>query len=910
MKKQLNERIRLALTKEGVENWHLWGPYLSERQWGTVREDYSEEGDAWNYFSHAQSLMRAYRWGEDGIAGISDDTQQLCLAFAFWNGKDPILKERLFGLTNNQGNHGEDVKEYYFYKDNTPTHSYMKYIYMYPQNPFPYSELIEENAKRTRQEDEFELIDTGIFDQNEYFEISIEYAKVEHDDIFICASITNRGPEKSQIHLLPTLWFRNTWSWEKKPDQISPTLKGTNADDRQFIMAHYNKQKTKEDQTYYLYFDTHTSLLFCNNDTNNKELFNGNNCTEYTKDGINNYVINNQSEAINPYLFGTKASAHYILDIESGEKQSLCFRLSTKEFNSGENPFENKHEVFQDCLDDANAFYKSIAPDTDDADVQNIFRQAKSGMLWTKQYYEFDVSKWLSANGIKPWVQMETRENRRNASWYQLKCQDILSMPDKWEYPWFAAWDLAFHMIPFMELDPDFTKMQLKQMLSADYMSINGQIPAYEWNFSDVNPPVHAWAVMETYLREREGVKGRGDKKWLAYCFQKLSLNFNWWLNRKDPDGNNLFEGGFLGLDNIGVFDRSNNLPTGGSIEQADGTSWMAFFSLQMFRMAIELSKEEDIYNSFVFKYFMQTIWIAGALNNKNENGHQMWDEEDNFFYDLLHFPDGETLRLKTRSLVGLLPLMSVCILPQSILEEFPQITERVEDFANRFPEIYRNIHRPGILGEQNSIMVSILNKHKLTCILNRMLDEEEFLSPYGIRSLSKFHEANPYVFEWGDEEFKVEYIPGESDSDMFGGNSNWRGPIWIPTNILLLNSLLAYYTYYGDSLQVECPTGSGNKMHLLHAAQYVAKRVLKLFLKDENGQRPYNLGNDKFRTDPNWADNLLFYEYFNAETGKGLGASHQTGWTGCITDLMTLVYDVTEKNFNKNMHLVGNITF
>lgn len=907
MKEQIQERLRLSLTRENKENWRLWGPYLSERQWGTVREDYSEGGDAWNYFSHAQSLMRAYRWGEDGIAGISDDSQQLCFAFAFWNGKDPILKERLFGLTNGQGNHGEDVKEYYFYKDNTPTHSYMKYVYMYPHAAFPYQQLVEENAKRDRMQNEFELADTGIFDKNEYFEITIEYAKAEFDDIFIRVNISNKSDKAAKLHLIPTIWFRNTWAWEENPEPDIPELQALKTGGN-CISARYISENLKEEQQYNLYFEKAAPFLFCNNETNNELLFHSQNRSEYTKDGINNFIVHKQKNATNTAQKGTKAAADYVLKLKGLETKSLYLRLSKAGAKPLENPFKNKEQLFDKRIAEADEFYQSIAPKTDNADIQNIFRQAKSGMLWSKQYYGFDTSKWLAENGLKPWIWVRKNNTRRNEDWYHLKCNDILSMPDKWEYPWFAAWDLAFHMIPFMELDPDFAKMQLKQMLSADYMSPNGQIPAYEWNFSDVNPPVHAWAVMETYLKERESNGGKGDDQWLAYCFHKLALNFNWWLNRKDPEGNNLFHGGFLGLDNIGVFDRSADLPTGGHIEQADGTSWMAFFSLQMFRMAIELSKIQQIYNSSVFKYFMHTIWISGALNNKNEEGYQMWDDEDQFFYDILHFPDGKTMRLKTRSLVGLLPLMSVCIVPENILLEFPVITERVNEFSARFPEIYEHMHHPSVPGVENCRMITLLNQQKLTSILHRMLDEDEFLSPFGIRSLSKYHAENPYIFKWGEEEFKVEYLPGESDSTMFGGNSNWRGPIWIPSNILLINSLLSYYTFYGENLKVECPTGSGNEMHLLHVAQYVAQRVLNLFLKDENNIRPHNMDNDLFAKNKNWTDNLLFYEYFHAETGKGLGASHQTGWTGCITDLMYLVYDVTENNFNKNMQLVGNL--
>lgn len=906
MAPKTKEHLRLEESKNKQKKWQKWGPYLSERQWGTVREDYSENGDAWNYFTHAQSRSRAYRWGEDGIAGISDSNQHLCFSVALWNEKDSILKERLFGLTNSDGNHGEDVKEYYFYLDNTPTHSYMKYLYKYPHNAFPYKDLRENNRNRNRLENEYELLDTNIFEDNAYFDILVEYAKNSPDDISIKINAINRGNIEAPIHLLPTLWFRNTWAWEE--GQYLPVLKSIPSNKEQVIYAkHTDKEISDNLGEFYLYLDNEAPLLFTNNETNNALLFNGENKSQWLKDGINNYVVNRKKDAINPKATGTKVSPHYQLKLKPGEEKSFYLRLSNIAPKAIGDPFKKKEDIFKRNIEDADAFYKSIEPSTKDEEILMIYRQAMSGMLWTKQYFEYDVSKWLKDHGVTPWTSIN-KGNIRNREWYHMLCNDILSMPDKWEYPWFAVWDSAFHMLPMQKLDPNFTKKQLKLLLSAEYQHPNGQMPAYEWNFGDVNPPVHAWVVVETYLMERKENNGKGDKEFLKYCFGKLLLNFNWWVNRKDPEGNNLFHGGFLGLDNIGVFDRSSKLPTGGHIEQADGTAWMAFFSMQMLRIAFELAKDDKLFKSYVYKFFMHSMWISGAMDRIGESDDHLWDQEDGFFYDLLHFPDGSSTRLKIRSMVGLLPLMSVCIVPEELLTSFPKLTKRLRTFIQRFPEIIMNTHKPQEKGLHNRRMISIIDDNKLRLLLTRMLDENEFLSPYGIRSLSKFHQENPYIFHWNNDEFKVEYLPGESDSSMFGGNSNWRGPVWIPVNILLINSLLNYYCFYGNHFKMECPIDSGNKMNLLEIAQFVSKRIIRIFTNDENGSRPCFGDTEKFQSDKNWKDNILFYEYFHAETGKGLGASHQTGWTGCITSLMHLVYNVNEGNFNKDLHLVGNV--
>ncbi len=899
------EKSRLQEAKEKSISWKKWGPYLSERQWGTVREDYSENGDAWEYFSHKDSKSRAYRWGEDGMGGISDDNQLLCFALVLWNGKDPMLKERLFGLTNRQGNHGEDVKEYYFYLDSTPTHSWMKYLYKYPHAAFPYEELVTKNQERSKMESEFELLDTGIFDDDKYFDVFVEYAKNGSDDICIKISAFNRGKEAADIHLLPTLWFRNTWSWEE--DMPVPGLekvKGKNA-----IHAFHSDGKINGQLgEYYLYCEGDPELLFTNNESNNEVLFNSVNKTPYVKDGINSYVVNQNKKTVNPAQTGTKSSAHYHKSVSPGASVEIRLRLVNKKPDQLKDPFRDFNSIFRDRQKEADEFYGEILKNELKTNPEHykVGRQAYAGMLWSKQFFYYDVSRWLEEHGVDPLVDNKSKKKVRNKDWHHMETKDIISMPDKWEYPWFTAWDLAFHMFPLKMIDPEFAKHQLDLMLRSDYIHPNGQMPAYEWNFGDVNPPVHAWATMQIYLNDKSKNQGKGDNEFLRFTFGKLLLNFTWWVNRKDPDGNNLFHGGFLGLDNIGVFDRSKELPTGGHLEQADGTAWMAFFSMQMLRMCFELAQEDSYYINYAYKFFSHTMLISAAMDHAGENDHKLWDEEDGFFYDLLHFPDGSSTRLKIRSMVGLLPLMSVSVFSRDLLSKFPELIKRFEKFNKKYPNISKNVHHPSIVGVNNRAMIAIVNENKLRRILHTMLDESEFLGPFGLRSMSLYHKDNPYIFHWEGQEFKVAYLPGESDSGMFGGNSNWRGPVWIPVNALMLNALLNYYSFYGEGFKIECPTGSGNEMTLLEVAQFISKRISNIFLKDENGRRPVNGDEEKFNNDPHWKELILFYEYFHGDSGKGIGASHQTGWTGCITEIVRVIDSMTAENFDSFTHLSG----
>jgi hypothetical protein len=890
------ETQRLNAARLGQADWKKWGPYLSERQWGTVREDYSSDGNAWDYFSHDQARSRAYRWGEDGLGGITDDHNLLCFALALWNGKDPILKERLFGLTNSEGNHGEDVKEYYFYLDSTPTHSYMKYLYKYPQAEFPYADLVQTNRKRSRYELEYELLDTGIFDDDRYFDVFVEYAKADAEDILIKISIANRGAEAADIHVLPTLWFRNTWSWAvggSKPKVQKIEGMGTSV-----IHAYHTDELFKQLDDYYLYCDRVVPLLFTENESNNERLFNSSNATPYVKDGINNAVVNGQTEAVNPLQMGTKVSPHYQITVGAGETQVIRLRLTkTAPAQIGE-PLNNFDSIFEARSQEADEFYDSITPASvrADGDRYNIFRQALAGMLWSKQYFYYDLDQWLQEHGATPWMPPEQKRNTRNSDWFHMYNDDVISMPDKWEYPWFAAWDLAFHMIPLSLVDPDFAKVQLELMLREDYLHPNGQIPAYEWNFSDVNPPVHAWATWEIYTRDRERNNGVGDIEFLKYAFSKLLINFTWWVNRKDEGGNNIFEGGFLGLDNIGVFDRSSPLPTGGRLEQADGTAWMVFFSQRMLQIAIELAIHDPLYEDLAIKFFEHTMWIAGAMDRIGENQDELWDEEDGFFYDVLRLPDGKAIRLKVRSMVGLLPLMAVSVFPPDVFQRLPRFRERAKLFMLRHPELTQNVHLPSQKGHGDRLMLSILNEQKLRRVLSRMLDESEFLSDYGIRALSRYHKDHPYVFYHAGQEYKVEYLPGDSNTGMFGGNSNWRGPIWIPVNLLLIRSLGYLYTYYGDAFTIEYPTGSGEQKTLFEIAHAIGERLISLFLQDKSGRRPVYGGAEKFQTDPYWRDLILFYEYFHGDNGAGIGASHQTGWTGCIARVIQMIGFVTKE--------------
>jgi hypothetical protein len=873
---QCTEQKRLNTAREEAIPWKKWGPYLSERQWGTVREDYSDDGNAWGHFSHDQSRSRAYRWGEDGMAGISDDKQQLCFALALWNGRDPILKERLFGLTNSEGNHGEDVKEYYFYLDSTPTHSYMKYLYKYPQREFPYRDLIESNRHRSREEFEYELLDTGTFDDDRYFDVFVEYAKADPEDLLIKISVHNRGPEASTIHLLPTLWFRNTWSWgdEGATPRLRKTGEGT-------IVT---SLPTMVDYTFQC--EGSPELLFTENESNAKRLWGQPNPSPFVKDAFHEYVVSGNKTAVNPAGTGTKAAAHYVLQVPAGAHKEVRLRLSAK---PAVNAFARFDEIFTERLSDANEFYERITPKSLTEDERRVHRQALAGMLWTKQFYYFDLDKWLHEHEAHPLTGKGGRTNVRNTEWFHMLNRDIISMPDKWEYPWYAAWDLAFHTMALSMVDFDFAKEQLLLMLRTLYAHPNGQLPAYEWNFSDVNPPVHAWATLFLYNVERE--LGRADLRFLERAFQGLMLNFNWWVNRKDPEGRNVFAGGFLGLDNISVFDRSSKLPTGGHLEQADGTAWMAFFCQNMLEIALTLAEHDPLYEDIAFRFLEHCIWITYAMDRIGENHDEMWDTQEGFFYDLLRFPNGDATRLRVRSLVGLLPLCASTVFEAEFVSRHPRVLELMELFRKRHPDVLRHIRGQEnlLVGYRDRRLLSVLNKTKLQRVLSYMLDENEFLSPYGIRSLSRFHRDHPFVFQLEGQEYRVDYVPAESNNGMFGGNSNWRGPVWMPVNGLLIRALVNLHQFYGDDFKVECPTGSGKYMTLFEVAKEISRRLSSIFLKDANGRRPVYGGSKKFQEDPHWRDYILFYEYFHGDNGAGLGASHQTGWTGIVVRLMDL---------------------
>ena len=871
---ETNEQRRLNDAREKGTPWKKWGPYLSERQWGTVREDYSQDGNAWDYFSHDQSRSRAYRWGEDGLAGISDDKQQLCFAVALWNGRDPILKERLFGLTNSEGNHGEDVKEYYFYLDSTPTHSYMKYLYKYPQREFPYRNLVETNRSRSREEFEYELLDTGVFDDDRYFDVFVEYAKADPEDVLIRITVHNRGPEKAELHLLPTLWFRNTWSWEK--DAPKPSLR-----------QEKHRIRTSHTQLGDLTLDCEgdPELLFTENESNASRLWGQPNQSPYVKDAFHNYIILGNREVVNPNKTGTKAAAHYRLEVPAEGSKTVHLRLS-KPATNGLSAFD---KIFDSRLADADEFYNRITPTSLSEDERRVHRQALAGMLWSKQYYYFDLDRWLEEHDAHPLMGTSHR-NIRNAEWFHMLNSDIISMPDKWEYPWYAAWDLAFHTIALSLVDFDFAKDQLLLMLRNLYAHPNGQIPAYEWNFSDVNPPVHAWATLFLYRIETE--LGRSDLRFLERSFQGLMQNFNWWVNRKDPSGKNVFAGGFLGLDNIGVFDRSASLPTGGHLDQADGTAWMAFYCQCMLEIALILTEFDSMYEEIAFRFLEHFMWITYAMDRIGDNHDEMWDGKDGFFYDLLHFPNGDAMRLKVRSMVGLLPLCASTVLePMGIVAKSPRLRELVETFKKRHPDLLKHIAPADekFVGYGGRRLLSVCNKDKITRILGYMLDEKEFFGPYGIRSLSRYHVDHPFIFNLSNHEYKVQYLPAESNTGMFGGNSNWRGPVWMPVNGLLLRGLLNLYQFYGDDFKVECPTGSGKYMTLFEVAKELARRLSSIFLRDTSGKRPVYGGTKKFQEDPHWKDYILFYEYFHGDNGAGLGASHQTGWTGIIARVLDL---------------------
>jgi hypothetical protein len=881
------EQVRLQEAQDKSKSWKKWGPYLSERQWGTVREDYSEGGNAWDYFSHDQARSRAYRWGEDGLAGISDDQQHLCFALTLWNGKDPILKERLFGLTNSESNHGEDVKEYYFYLDSTPTHSYMKYLYKYPQAAYPYDNLVQTSKKRNRKEFEYELIDTGIFDQNKYFDVYVEYIKKSPDDILIQISVHNRGPDVAVIDLLPTIWFRNEWSWVAQAPR--PLLQQIEIDGTiSAIKATHDKVGER-----YLYCDGKVPLLFTENETNTERIFGVPNRSHYVKDSFHLYFVHGVDEAINPEKKGTKAAAHYHLTLQPGECQVVRLRLTdaSPQLASQSNgkkttPFTQFDAIVEQGKKDANEFYADVIPKSLSVDEANVMRQALAGMLWSKQFYHYDVDKWLEERGSDPFKK-DRKHAPRNEHWHHMYNGDIISMPDKWEYPWYAAWDLAFHVIALTLVDTQFGKDQLRLMLRERYMHPNGQIPAYEWNFGDVNPPVHAWSTIFTYRLEKMKT-GVGDKDWLKGNFQKLLLNFTWWVNRKDRSGRNVFEGGFLGLDNIGVFDRSAPLPTGGYLEQADGTAWMALFCQNMLEIASELAITDPDYGDMAIKFVEHFFWIASSMTHMGGDSG-MWDEEDGFFYDVLCLPNGTSQRLKVRSMVGLLPLCAATVFDGALLQQYPELGERTKRFLDSRPEVRAAIHDPSKAGVNGRRLASILDENKLRRVLSKMLDEKEFLSDYGIRSMSRYHAEHPYIFKVGGQEYRVDYLPAESDTGMFGGNSNWRGPIWMPVNALIVRALLNYYSYFGNDFVVECPTGSGNMMNLYQVAEEISRRLGNMFLRNSEGKRPVYGIAEKFQNDPHWRDLILFYEYFHGDNGAGLGASHQTGWTGVIARMMHL---------------------
>lgn len=853
--------------------WKKWGPYLSDRQWSTVREDYSPDGDAWDYTSHDMARSKAYRWGEEGIAGISDDYQLLCFALALWNKKDPVIKERYFGLTNFEGNHGEDVKELYYYLDSTPTHSYMKMLYKYPQQEYPYALLVEENKRRSRQQPEFELIDTGIFNDDKYFDVFVEYAKASENDMLIKLTIYNRGNEDASIHVLPTLWFRNTWIWgynDYKP-QMLPTNDGN------VMISH----RDLGDFTFHI--DVKSELLFCDNETNLKRLNGMENLSSFTKDGINDYLLYKNYEAINKNVCGTKVAANYDITVKAGSSVKLRFRLET---NNKKYAFEDFDEIFGNRVKEADEFYEAIQMGIQTDDEKLVQRQAFAGMLWTKQFYYYDVGQWLKGDPAQP-APPASRKNGRNHEWRHLNNADIVSMPDKWEYPWYASWDLAFHCIPFAIIDASFAKHQLSLLTKEWYMHPNGQLPAYEWNLSDVNPPVHAWATWRVYKIDQKNNNGKGDIAFLESVFHKLLLNFTWWVNRKDTQGNNIFQGGFLGLDNIGVFDRNAPLPAGDFIEQADATSWMAMFSLNMMRISLELARQNPVYQDMATKFFEHFLYIAGAMASMCTDQSGLWDEDDQFFYDALKLQHDGNQKLKVRSMVGLIPLFAVEVLDHKLLEELPQFSARLQWFLDNRPYLASLVSRWQEKNVVQKHLLSLLRGHRMKKILKRMLDETEFLGDHGIRALSKYHEQHPYETYLNGNKFSVEYTPGESTIGLFGGNSNWRGPIWMPLNFLIVESLERFHYYYTDDFKVECPTNSGQYFTLHEIADEISKRLSKLFLRDKNGKRPLFGANEKLQCDPHFNNYILFYEYFHGDTGRGAGASHQTGWTGLVAKLL-----------------------
>ena len=863
------EGRRLDETRMGAP-WRLWGPYVSDRQWGTVREDYSPYGNAWEYFPHDHARSRAYRWGEDGIAGFGNEHLDMCIALALWNGKDEILKERFFGLTNSEGNHGEDVKELYYHLDGTPTHSYMRMLYKYPHAAFPYGQIVEENRRRGQGDPEYELIDTGVFDGNRYFDVEVEYAKGAPDDILMCTTVTNRGPEPAELHVLPQVWARNTWTW--KPGIDRPQL--TAHSDGTVTVVHPRLPVMR------VSFGGEPELLFCENDTNSRQIF-GFGGAGYFKDGINDYVVHSNHDAVNPHRTGTKMAAHFHVTLAPGEQAEFRLRLASE----GEYEDERFSQVMRERRAEADEFYAVLQAGLPTDDLKLVQRQALAGLLWSKQFYALDVREWLHGDPGQP-APPPIRLHGRNWDWGHLNNSEVILMPDAWEYPWYAAWDLAFHCVTIALIDPEFAKDQLVLLTREWYMHPNGQLPAYEWAFDDVNPPVHAWAAWRVYEIDRRAHGGHGDRAFLERVFHKLMLNFTWWVNRKDADGRNIFQGGFLGLDNIGIFDRSAPLPTGGHINQSDGTAWMAMYTLNLMRIALELAVRDHVYEDIATKFFEHFLLIAEAMTNMGGDGVGLWDEADEFYYDVLELPGADPLPLRIRSMVGLIPLFAVEVLDSSVIERLPEFSRRLHWFLEHRPELARLVSRWMQQGNEEQHLLSLLRGHRMNCLLRRMLDETEFLSEYGIRSISKFHEQHPFVLEHAGNRFGIGYVPGESTSGVFGGNSNWRGPIWMPVNFLLIESLYRFHMYYGDDYRVEYPTRSGNRISLAEVANELAKRLCRLFLRDNDGRRPV-LGPPPPPGRPDFQDDVLFYEYFHGDTGRGCGAAHQTGWTALVALLV-----------------------
>lgn len=852
--------------------WKKWGPYVSNREWGLVREDYSADGDAWNYTAHDTAEAKTYRWGEEGICGICDDLQKLVFSFGFWNRKDKMVKERFFGLTNGQGNHGEDVKEYYYYLDSTPTHSYMKMLYKYPQNAFPYEDLIKTNAQRSKQEPEYELIDTGIFDKDEYFDIFIEYAKADSQDILIRLTIVNKSENYAPLVILPTLWFRNTWRWGY--DDYMPQL---NSKESNCVGIQH-----KDVEINNFYAECSDRVLFCDNETNNEKLYQCPRESRYSKDGINDFIINGNSQLVNPEHFGTKAAFLIDESFRPKEEKVFKFRLSDKDLTK---PFDDFDVTFSLRKQEADEFYEDVQNGIATEDEKMVQRQAFAGMLWSKMFYHYNVEKWLKGDPAQP-KPPKSREKMRNYQWKHLNNEHIISMPDKWEYPWYATWDLAFHTISFSLIDPDFAKHQLKLFLFEWYMHPNGQLPAYEWDFNDVNPPVHGWAVFRVFKID-EYLKGKPDLPFLESAFQKLLMNFTWWVNKKDNNGNNIFEGGFLGLDNIGVFDRNTPLPDGEHLEQSDGTSWMAMFALNMMRIALELALYNKVYEEMAIKFFEHFLAIANSLANMGDECFSLWDNEDEFFYDALSFGEKDHMYLKIRTIVGLIPMFAVEVIDDEMIENLPNFKKRMQWILDNKPELAALVSHWEVKGEDSKHLLSLLRGHRLKRLLHRMLNPEEFLSNFGVRALSKEYEMNPFSLHLNGKDYIVKYTPAESDSRLFGGNSNWRGPVWFPINFLIIESLQRFFFYYSPDFLVECPTGSGNYLNLDEIADELSKRLSNIFLKDKDGNRPFNGQYPRFQSDPDFKDYILFYEYFHGDNGRGVGASHQTGWTGLIAKIL-----------------------